>query len=221
MFKYLWKRSSKTNEEARDKQDAPPVDAITVCTNSSRNSKSSRSSKKSRGKTKSKTKQDAPTPTAGGKTPNELAVERFFVTMNAHAPMEDLIAYFTSSDAPIKFDDSKAMNATILATEIQKVYAGFEDATWNCGSIKEVKPNVVLLDELCVTGTHTGPYQFANFPPVEATHKSIVLDPECCWFYMKDGKFQSEDIIALGSLTGPPGMYISVGGKMDSTPPGE
>ncbi|CAB9521349.1 hypothetical protein SEMRO_1187_G250460.1 [Seminavis robusta] len=207
MFNHFWKRSSKRNEDK---------DAISVCTSRSSGGLRSSKSKKSRPENKSKNKKDA----AEIMTPNEHVAECFLAKVNAHASTEELLSFFTSSDAPIKFDDSEAMNAMVLATELQKVFAGFEDVTWNCGSIKEVKPNVVLLDDFYFTGTHTGPYQFANFPSVEATHKSIVLDPERCWFYMKGGKFKREETIALGNLTGPPGIYITVGGKMDS-PPGE
>ncbi|CAB9521350.1 expressed unknown protein [Seminavis robusta] len=213
MFSHFWKKSSKRNENALDK-DAP--DATSVSTSRSSGSLRSSRSKKSRQKNKSKNQQDA----SEIKTPNEQVVERFFAKLNAHASTEEFLSFFTSGDAPIKFDDSKVMNATIMATEMQKVYAGFGDLRLNYGSVKEVKPDVVLLDDLYATGTHTGPYQFANFPPVEATHKSIATDPERCWFHMKDGKFKGEEVIALGNLTGPPGMYIAVGGKMD-IPPGE
>ena len=67
---------------------------------------------------------------------------------------------------------------------------------------------------------HTGPaFGFAVFPPVPTTNKHVVLDPERLWFTLKDGKIDKIEVIALGNLTGPAGLYLSIGGKMDMPPP--
>ena len=69
------------------------------------------------------------------------------------------------------------------------------------------------MEDVEVTGTHTGvPVAFANLPPVTTSHKHVVLDKERLWVTMKDGKIDKMEIIALGNLTGPVGMYMAVGG---------
>lgn len=106
------------------------------------------------------------------------------------------------------------MTAQMLLTEIQNCFRGFEDFKFNYESIEEVKPNEILVDGLVVTGTHTKEFKFANFPAIPATQRHTILDPERIFFHFEDGKIVKEEIVALGNLTGPPGMYVLVGGKL-------
>ncbi|CAB9498185.1 expressed unknown protein [Seminavis robusta] len=216
MFKLFsgkrWSKT-KTNGKALAKESQ---DGTSVCSNSNSLSNSnSSSSKKTRPKKATGTSTD---------NLNEELVAKYVAAVSAHASAEELLKHYASSTSRVLFDDTQAMDAGVMVTEIEKLYRSFNDMGFLYDSIKEIKPGVVLVENLQTTGTHTGPYTFANFPIVEATQKKIVLDPERCWFYMKDGKIDRVEITALGSLTGPPGMYLSVGGTMDmppATPPGE
>ncbi|CAB9502849.1 expressed unknown protein [Seminavis robusta] len=149
---------------------------------------------------------------------NEDIITEYMATINRHGSVEELVDYFTSPDAPQVFEDGVVMPAAALMAEIRKVYLGFEDLRFNYDSIKEVKPGQVLLEDLCVTGTHTKDFAFANFPAIPPTGRHVVLDQERLWFTMKDGKIEKQEITALGNLTGPPGMYVSVGGKLEMPP---
>ncbi|CAB9531896.1 expressed unknown protein [Seminavis robusta] len=154
------------------------------------------------------------------RTENERMIEQYFAVLNSHPSADIILERFTSGEAPVLLEDSDPMNATVIAAEMQKMYAGFNDLRFNYASIKEVKPGVVLVDDVNATGTHTGPFQFANFPPVAATHKHVALDDERLWYHIQDGKIAKLELCAMSSLSGPPGLYISVGGKMDM-PAGE
>ncbi|CAB9502855.1 expressed unknown protein [Seminavis robusta] len=226
LFSVSGKKSSKEDgvSMAKDNQDASE-------STGRRSSTSSKSSAKSAKSAKSNTKKSRHSNTGlkdaskvgkivDTRTENERMIEEYFAVLNSHPSADEIVKHFTSSEAPVLFEDSNGMNAMVMATEMQKMYAGFNDFRFNYASIKEIKPGVVLVDDVNVTGTHTGPYQFANFPPVEATQKHVVLDDERLWYYVKDGKIAKLELTALGNLTGPPGLYISVGGKMDM-PAGE
>ncbi|CAB9502761.1 expressed unknown protein [Seminavis robusta] len=152
---------------------------------------------------------------------NEHLIQDYISKVNEHASVEELLQFYASEEVPIKFDDMAPMPAVAVQTEIVKLTKSFKDFKFSYDSVKEIKPGVVLVEELVVSGTHNGePYRFAVFPPVPASGKHAVLDPERMWFTMnKDGKIVKEVIMALGNLTGPPGMYISIGGNMDMPPP--
>lgn len=157
---------------------------------------------------------------ANFRTPNEDAIFAYLEDVNRRAPVEELLKHFSSGDVPVLMEDSPPVNALFLLTEIRKVYLSFPDVEFKRESIKEVRPGEILVEEMEVTGTHTGEaYQFAHFPPVPTTHKHVVLDRERLWFTLKDGKIEKLEVVALGNLTGPPGMYISVGGKMEMPAP--
>ncbi|CAB9502859.1 expressed unknown protein [Seminavis robusta] len=149
------------------------------------------------------------------KTENAEAVENYMACLNRHGSVDEMLKLFTSENAKIKFDDSPSMTALGLVTEIRNCYLGFGDLKFNYESIKEVKPGQVLVEDLVVTGTHTQDFQFANFPVIPRTNKHVLLDPERLWFTMKDGKIYKQEITALGNLTGPPGMYLLVGGRLE------
>ena len=157
---------------------------------------------------------------AASRTPNEQAIDAYLAAVNRREPMEELLKHFTSKDVPVLMEDNPPVNALFLLTEICKCYTSFPDLAFGSESIKEVRPGEVLMEEMRVTGTHTGPaFGFAVFPPVPTTNKHVVLDPERLWFTLKDGKIDKIEVIALGNLTGPAGLYLSIGGKMDMPPP--
>ncbi|CAB9507059.1 expressed unknown protein [Seminavis robusta] len=148
-------------------------------------------------------------------TLNEQIIEKYVAAVNAHSPADDLIAFYASDKVQVKFDDMAPITARALQTEIVSLTKSFKDFRFNYDSIKEVEPGKVMVEDLCVTGTHNGqPYKFAVYPPITATGKHVVLDPERIWYTMKDGKIVHEVVTALGLLTGPAGFYLAIGGKL-------
>ncbi|CAB9498180.1 unknown protein [Seminavis robusta] len=151
---------------------------------------------------------------------NEHLIQDFISKVNEQPTLEELLQFYASDDVPVKFDDMHIMPAVAVQTEVVKLTKSFQDFKFSYESVKEIKPGTVIVEDLVVSGTHNGePYKFMAFPPIPATGKHVVLDPERVWFVMKDGKIVKHMILALGNLTGPPGMYISIGGNMDGPPP--
>ena len=69
---------------------------------------------------------------------------------------------------------------------------------------------------IVLSGTHTKPYGFGTFPKVATTHKVVDEDPCQLYIYMKQGKqYKVEIDREPGSLVGPPGYYLQMGGKMN------
>lgn len=153
-------------------------------------------------------------------SPNEQIIARFVDTVNQHGTVEEMLAFFSSKDAPTEFEDELTMTALQILEEVRKLYMSFENFHFHYTSIKEVRPGKVLVEDLCATGTHTGvPFAFANYPAIPANNKHVVLDEERLWFTVnEDAKICRWEITALGNLTGPPGMYVSVGGKLEMPP---
>ncbi|CAB9517117.1 expressed unknown protein [Seminavis robusta] len=146
---------------------------------------------------------------------NKEIIEAYMAAKNRHAPVEELLSYYTSEDAKANFDDHGSMTACQLVLEIRKLYEGFENILFTYESIEEVRPGEVLVEHLVVTGTHTADLRVMDFPVIPATNRHVVLDPERLWFTLKDGKIHRMEVTALGNLTGPPGLYVSVGGKLE------
>lgn len=97
--------------------------------------------------------------------------------------------------------------------EIKNMLSAFPDFHFKKISLTEVKPGVVEVVHQAIA-THTGtPYGFGPFPPVETSGKAVKLDPEKCTYEVKDGKVCKFKVEPLGNyLTGPHGMYTSIGG---------
>ncbi|CAB9517118.1 expressed unknown protein [Seminavis robusta] len=145
---------------------------------------------------------------------NEQIIEQYMAAKNRHASVEELLEFWTSDKAKAKFDDHGSMTARQLLTEINNLNQGFEDMMFTFESIEEVEPGVVLVEQLVVTGTHTSDLKFMDFPVIPKTNRHVVLDPERLYFTVKNGKITKMEDTALGNLTGPPGMYMAVGGKL-------
>ena len=146
---------------------------------------------------------------------NQDIIESYMAAKNRHASAEELLQFWSSDQARVKFDDHDGMTAKDLILEIQNCFEAFQDLHFKYDSIEEAKPGEVFVEGLVVTGTHTGDLKFADFPVLPKTGKHIVLDEERLLFYFKDGKIIKMVDFALGNLTGPPGMYIAVGGKLE------
>ncbi|CAB9517116.1 expressed unknown protein [Seminavis robusta] len=149
------------------------------------------------------------------KLTNEQLVRYYMHAKNRHATTEELLPLFHET-ATVKFDDQGCLTAVQLVTEIHKLYQAFEDLSFSFESVKEVRPGEVLVEQLVVSGTHTGNLIFMDLPAIPASGKHVVLDPERVWVNVEDGKIAKMDVMALGNLTGPPGLYVSVGGKLQN-----
>ncbi|CAB9502558.1 expressed unknown protein [Seminavis robusta] len=142
--------------------------------------------------------------------------------MNHHGTIQEKQSFFSSGGVPVKFEDAPSITSDIWIAETEKAQQSFPDIHFQYESIKGDRSGMVLVEELNASGTHTGkPYGFAHFPPVSTTYNFIVNDPERLWFKVKDGKITAMEVISLGDLTGPPGFYAQVGGKMEMPPPSE
>ncbi|CAB9496819.1 expressed unknown protein [Seminavis robusta] len=199
---------------------------------STHKSKTSRSSSKSGGRSRKSSKSSKsgnrphqiskiPESIVEYQSPNEKVIIAFLKAWNNHSNFEETLSFFDSKDTPVKLEDGKSLTGEIFAAERQKVYKSFPDITFTYESLKEDGHGVVVVDELHVCGTHTGePYGFAHFPPAPTSNRRVVNDPERLWFKVKDGKVVLMQVISLGDVTGPPGLYVQVGGKLEMPPPG-
>ncbi|CAB9496817.1 expressed unknown protein [Seminavis robusta] len=188
---------------------------------SSRSSKKKRKSKKKdRSGSNSKEASSVPDCVVEHQTPNEKFITSFLAAMNNHQSMDQLLNFFSSPEVEVKFEDAPSITAAMWASETEKLSKSFPDIQYSYESIKQDHHGLVVVEELQVSGTHSGePYSFAYFPPVPTTNKHIINDPERVWFKVKDGKIALVQDISLGDLTGPPGFYVQIGGKMDMPPP--
>lgn len=147
-------------------------------------------------------------------TSNEQIIEDYITALNNHESVEEMLQFYRSNKVRVKYDDVCAMTSQSALKQLRCVQASFKDLNFSYESIKEVRPGEVIVENLCVSGTHNGePYQFDDLPPIEASGKCVALDEECLYFKMRDGKITRKDICAMGAFTGPAGLYQLVGGQ--------
>ncbi|CAB9496823.1 expressed unknown protein [Seminavis robusta] len=231
-----WNASSKNNDGeapvAAKKDDEHSVfSASTINTASlSASSKSGRShEKKKKGSSGKKSKSSKTKPPSSipqeveeFKTANETVVAGLIDVINGHGTAEEMASFFKSGDIRVKFEDAPSITAAMFTGVVKMLHGSFPDFRLQYESIKEDRSGVVLVEELRASGTHTGePFGFAHFPPIPASHKHVINDPERMWFKVRDGKIVDIECLSLGDLTGPPGFYLQLGGKMDMPPPSE
>ncbi|CAB9512521.1 expressed unknown protein [Seminavis robusta] len=151
------------------------------------------------------------------RTPNEKVVANYMSAWNRHCSIEENLGFYESDDTPLRIEDTPDMPAKMFMVEMDKIFKSFPDIHFKHGTIKEEKPGQVFVDSIRVSATHTGePYAFANFPPVPTTNKHIINDPERFLFFLKNGKITVMQVISLGDMTGPPGLYMQIGGKLQA-----
>lgn len=163
-------------------------------------------------------------------TPNEKAVSQFIKIHNRHSSYDETMSCFASPDVMVKFEDDNAIPASAFAAECQNAFKSFPNFSMHCDCIKEERhfdvikqehTNRVVVEDVMVTGTHTGePYGFAYFPPVPTSNKMAVNGPERVFYTIdKDNKISLLEIISLGDASGPAGFYSQVGGDLTLPPP--
>ncbi|CAB9496824.1 expressed unknown protein [Seminavis robusta] len=209
---------SKKNKEQHHEKESSCTATVTSGDCSESSSKKNKKTKRNGSKTKKAS--SIPREVQEHRTPSEMVVAGYVEALDRHASVEELLEFFASKDVKVKLEDGQSINALILAEEDQKLYKSFPNMKFGYQSIKEDRAGLVVVEELQVSGTYTGePYGFDHFPPVSASNEHAINDPERMWFAVKDGKIQVMEIISLGDNTGPPGLYLQIGGKMDMQPP--
>ena len=202
---------SKTKDDTTIKKNASSE--FTAASDNTKTTKSSRKSRKS-----SRTSKSAPLKVdeiEDDKTDNEKLIEQCMEAWNCHSSTTEIENYFRSSSVKILFEEAPPLTTGAFGVELQNMFASFSDVKWNYESIQEVRPGVVLVENLVVAGTHDRePYKFAHFPPIPTTNKYFVVDPERIYMTTKDGKIAKMEVISLGCQTGPPGIYSLLGGNM-------
>lgn len=156
------------------------------------------------------------------KSENVKVVEEFFQRFNSFESVESLEEMFLHPDqSKFRLEDGFSMTPKEWAEGSLLVYNSFPNMKFEFKELKETGPNEVVAEGLNFSGTHTGaPFTFAPpFPEIPTTGIHVVNDEERFVFRLKDGKIDVLTVIALGTYTGPPGVYEQVGGRL--VPPEE
>ncbi|CAB9498183.1 expressed unknown protein [Seminavis robusta] len=149
---------------------------------------------------------------------NEQNIQDFIAKVNEHASVEELLQFYANDEVPICRNEMAPFTAMAKNSDIVILCKSFTNFKFSYDSVKEIKPGVVLVDELVVSGTHNGkPYTFGGFPPIQSTDKHVVLDPERVIFTMKNGKIIKEVVkTTSGNLTGAAQFYVAIGGRLET-----
>ena len=151
-------------------------------------------------------------------------VESVWIHMNAHHPeeikalcTEDFLAHVMGPDRQVQ------MKLTLAEIQANSIFQAFPNFKFMYRSIQEslAEPGVIVVHDFVGTGAHTGdPFGFGPFPPIEPTGKVVVLDPSESHYHFdpETNLIYKEEIIALGEITGPPGVYVQLGGTMGPPP---
>jgi SnoaL-like polyketide cyclase len=146
-------------------------------------------------------------------------VQGYMDAINRHADLDALLSFYTSNQVKIVFEDGLTVTAQTSCELYQSLYACFPDIQRAYASLavpRANKPNVVLVDETTASGTHTGaPFGFKHRPKIPPTGRRFENDPARLFFTVVDGKIDRIEVVAIGSRTGPLGIYEAIGGVVD------
>ena len=167
------------------------------------------SSKNSNGTGKShKSKAKQSSDVAETKPRNVKFVEKFVKVLNSHNK-EKMHTLFTP-DAVFVPEDVPAVPIAHLLNIVDLLIASFPDLAFSYKVIKEDGENLIVVENIQSSGTHTGaPYSPMpdKLEPVAATGKYIAVDDEHWYLEIEGGKIKKFSVIATGGCTGPVGMY--------------
>lgn len=102
-----------------------------------------------------------------------------------------------------------------VTEEVQKMFDAFLDFKFMMRTPEEsaVQEGVIVVHDFVATGTHTGkPFGIGPCEPIKGTGKFVLLDAEEHHYYFRDGKVCKEEVVPMGEMTGPMGIYIQIGG---------
>ena len=144
------------------------------------------------------------------KSPEEICVQGYMDAINRHAGLEELLAFYVSDQAKIYFEDGLTVSAKRSCETFQQLYRCFPDIQWLYDSVEPQKNGSIVVNETRARGTHTGE-PFVLFgkdeKTVQPTGKKFENDPARFFFKVEQGKIKSITVVALGTKTGPVGIY--------------
>ena len=141
-----------------------------------------------------------------------IAAKRFVIEFNRHDL--DSLAKTMAPKCIVEFAEAEMLCQAFI-DESQNLLKSFPDIHFTYEVVKDVVPNVAIVEKLQVTATHTGdPYGFGPYPRIEAKgckikndreDMTVTIDPET-------GLITRMKVTAHGRLSGPPGFYEQIGG---------
>lgn len=157
-------------------------------------------------------------PSSASKSPTHLTTDSSDVKlaelwvwlMNQHNL--DAMLAISDQNCNIHFEDSH-MRQEDFFEEIRNLFTSFPDFGFAWNDVQQTGPGQVEIGFFQASGTHTGkPYGFGPYPPMEAKGIAVKNDPEKVIIEVAHDMIQKVTFIATGELTGPPGVYIQIGG---------
>eukprot|EP00522_Entomoneis_paludosa_P003921 CAMPEP_0172470656 /NCGR_PEP_ID=MMETSP1065-20121228/66899_1 /TAXON_ID=265537 /ORGANISM="Amphiprora paludosa, Strain CCMP125" /LENGTH=206 /DNA_ID=CAMNT_0013228657 /DNA_START=31 /DNA_END=651 /DNA_ORIENTATION=+ len=148
---------------------------------------------------------------------NEQIIRDYVATINRHeSTMEERLSFFASEKVLIKPDGEPPITALEFMKVLKSFQDSFPDGKIQGSSIQEIEPNVVLIDNNVVSGTHTGaPFQpLPSWEPLPPSGKHIEMDPERAFVTLEQEKIVKLEVISLGNYSGAAGVYVLAGGTL-------
>lgn len=137
--------------------------------------------------------------------------------LNNVTTAEDIVAYFVNGDSPFIPEDVDPIPMKILAGVNVHLHMSFPDMEFSYESIKQRGPDLVVVEGAQFSGTHIGePYTAmpGMLPALPPSGTYVLVDKERWFFEMEGEKVKSWTVVALGPVTGPAGVYESLGGSL-------
>ena len=96
-----------------------------------------------------------------------------------------------------------------LVDVCETVFQVFPDIKWTYNKLSD---DGIMDGPVTVTGTHTGgPFGIGPYPPIDTTGIKCT-NLETWKFTFENGKIKTFE--ASGEMSGPPGFYLQIGGKL-------
>jgi len=205
----------KTKEVGSSVKDCP-----SQSTNSSRSesrSSSKKSSKLSSKKSHKSSKKQPPSVIATDINP-QIEIAKAWMESSNKRKNDEMLAAFMSPKCKVYLEDGFNTTAQTFCDEMGRIYQSFPDFKFTYESVCTEGTNTVVINGMYASGTHTGaPYSCdpRKFPEIPATNKHIVNEEERFVFkFTDDNKLKSFQVVAIGGMTGPAGLYEQVGGSI-------
>lgn len=147
---------------------------------------------------------------------NIKCAEQMLDHWNNFRGVDAMLECFSSKKALFAPEDFPALSVEVMAQGHINLMKSFPDMKFTYKKIIEEEPNLVRVEGLVCSGTHTGePYSMApGFPAIPATGKFCQNDEEQLYVTLVDNKIEKVEIVAFGSVTGPAGFYEQIGGDL-------
>lgn len=140
-------------------------------------------------------------------------IEAFMEELN-HITTAESIATFFTDDAFFIPEDVDKIPMAIFKDILVMIHASLPDMGFDYENIKQ-EGDLVIVEGSQFSGSHIGePYSPlpGKLPAIPAEGTYVLVDKERWFFEMEGDKIKSWTLVALGSCTGPMGIYELVGG---------